>query len=109
MKAIGLDRPTRGLAGLHRTTTANGTIQVTGKEIAGVLNTTTTRTTTETMTGATTNTVSTTTTINSARQSYESASDYLRDRSAAVIISRASGAARINSEPGNRAGDATVP
>jgi hypothetical protein len=26
MKAIGLDRPTRGLAGLDRTTTANGTI-----------------------------------------------------------------------------------
>ena len=66
MKAIGLDRPTRGLAGLARTTTANGTIQVTGKEIAAVLSTITTRTTatTEIMTGTTTNTVSTTTTIN---------------------------------------------
>ena len=66
MKAIGLDRPTKGLAGLARTTTANGTIQVTGKEIAAVLSTITTRTTatTEIMTGTTTNTVSTTTTIN---------------------------------------------
>jgi hypothetical protein len=65
MKAIGLGRPTRGLAGLDRTTMANGIIQVTGKEIAAVLNTTTTQTTTETMTGATTNMLSTTTTINS--------------------------------------------
>jgi hypothetical protein len=52
--------------------------QVTGREIADVLSTTTTRTTTGTMTGVTTNTVSTTTTINSARQSHESASDYLK-------------------------------
>ena len=74
MKAIGLDHPTRGLAGLGRTMTANGTIQVTGKEIGDVLSTTTTRTTTTT--GTTTNTVSTTTTINSATV-HESASDYL--------------------------------
>ena len=65
MKAIGLDRPTRGLTGLDRTTTANGTTQVTGKEIAAVLTTITTRTTATT--GITTNTASTTTTINSAR------------------------------------------
>ena len=50
---------------MDRTTTANGTMQVTGKEIEAVLNTTTTQTTTETVTGATTNTVSKTTTINS--------------------------------------------
>jgi hypothetical protein len=63
MKAIGLARPTRGLAGLDRITTANGTIRVTGKEIAAVLSTITTRTTTTTE--ITTNTESTTTTINS--------------------------------------------
>jgi hypothetical protein len=75
MKAIGLDRPTRGLTGLDRITTANGTIQVTGKEIAAVLTTITTRTTATT--GTTTNTASTTTTINSARRAHERSSDYL--------------------------------
>jgi hypothetical protein len=64
MKAIGLDHRTRELAGLRRTTTASGSIWVTGKEIAAVLNTITTGTanTNETMTGTTTDTVITTTT-----------------------------------------------
>jgi hypothetical protein len=44
MKAIGLDLHTRGLVGLHLTTTANGSLWVTGKEIADVLNTITTGT-----------------------------------------------------------------
>ena len=67
MKAIGLDRPTRELGGLDRTTTANGTTRVTGREIAVVLSTIIAGTmiTTEIMTGTTTNTVSTNTTINS--------------------------------------------
>jgi hypothetical protein len=58
MKAIGLDRPTRGLTGLDRTTTANGTMQVTGKGIAAVLSTITIRTTATTeITGSTTTTI----------------------------------------------------
>ena len=69
MKAIGLDRPTRGLTGLDRTTTANGTMQVTGKEIAAVLTTITTRTTATTeITTNTASTTSTTTTINSNKK-----------------------------------------
>ena len=70
MRAIGLDLRTKELAGSRRTTTANASIRVTGKEIAGVLNTITTQTTTmiETMGRTTTNTEITTTTgtINSA-------------------------------------------
>ena len=64
MRAIGLDLRTKELAGSRRTTTANAFIRVTGKEIAGVLNTITTQTTTmiETMGRTTTNTEITTTT-----------------------------------------------
>ena len=63
MEVIGLDHRTRELTGLRRTTTANGSLWVTGKEIGAVLNTTTigTATTLETMTGTTTDTVIATT------------------------------------------------
>jgi hypothetical protein len=44
MKATGLDHLTRELAGSHLIMTANGTLWVTGKEIAVVLNMITTRT-----------------------------------------------------------------
>jgi hypothetical protein len=66
MKAIGLDHRTRELIGWHRTTTANGSMKVTGREIAGGLNTTTVGTATRIGTTAaetTTHTVVTTMTI----------------------------------------------
>jgi hypothetical protein len=53
MKAIGLAHRTRALAGLRRTTTANGSLWVTGKEIAAVLNMITAGTATTTGTSAT--------------------------------------------------------
>jgi len=40
MRAIGLDRPTRVLTGLHRATTEKDIMQVIGKETTAVLNTT---------------------------------------------------------------------
>jgi hypothetical protein len=63
MKAIGLDPHTRELAGSHLTTTANGSLWVTGKESADVWNTITTGTANadETMARTTTDTVITTT------------------------------------------------
>ncbi len=75
MKAIGLDHRTRELAGLCRTTTVNGSLWVTGKEITVVWTTITTGTATATgtsatgtVTGTTTDTVITTATIDSARR-----------------------------------------
>ena len=72
MKAIGLDHHTRELVGLHRATTANGSLWATGKEIAAALNTTTTgiATAKEIMARTTTGTVITTTigTKDSARR-----------------------------------------
>jgi hypothetical protein len=77
MKAIGLAHRMRALAGLRPTTTANGSLWVTGKEIAAVLNmitigtaTTTGTSATETMTGTATGTVirSTTGAIDNARR-----------------------------------------
>ncbi len=50
MKAIGLDHRTRELVGFRRITTANGSLWVTGTEIAAVLSTITTGITTETVT-----------------------------------------------------------
>jgi hypothetical protein len=50
MKAIGLDRRTRELAGLHRAMTANDSIWATGMETAAVLNTITVGITIETVT-----------------------------------------------------------
>jgi hypothetical protein len=50
MKAIGLDHPTRELAGLRRTTTATDIMRDTGRETGAALNTITTRITIETAT-----------------------------------------------------------
>jgi hypothetical protein len=53
MKAIGLGRHTRALAGLPLATTVTNTLWVSGKEIAAGLNTITTGTATTTATSAT--------------------------------------------------------